>query len=252
MTIKSPDFVQIPSLRKLWQQAFGDSEEFLDIFFETAYSPERCRCVTLDGQVAAALYWFDCHLEDKRYAYLYAVATDPAHRNKGLCSVLLQDTHRHLFELGYAGAVLVPGEVSLFRFYEKAGYRIFGSVDEFTCKSSKNPVALHAIDLNAYASLRKNLLPAGGLLQEEETLAFLNCFSKFYAGSGFLLAATSENHVLTVHEYLGDPALAPAIVSALGADSGRFRCPGSQKSFAMFLPLVSDAPVPKYLGLALD
>lgn len=252
MIIKPPSPAHVPALRTLWQQAFGDTDAFLDTFFETAFSPERCRCVILGGQIAAALYWFDCRLEDRRFAYLYAVATDPAHRNKGLCRALLEDTHRYLLATGYAGVVLVPGEPSLFRFYAKAGYRTFGSVDEFTCIPSKKPVALHAIDVKTYASLRKDLLPIGSLLQEGKTLSFLNCFGKFYAGSGFLLAATLESQMLTVHEYLGDPALAPAIVSGLGANSGRFRCPGSQKPFAMFYPLVSDAPIPTYLGLALD
>ena len=60
MIINAPDSAQIPALRRLWQQAFGDSEQFLDIFFETAYSPDRCRCVIVDDQLAAALYWFDC------------------------------------------------------------------------------------------------------------------------------------------------------------------------------------------------
>lgn len=252
MIINAPDSAQIPALRRLWQQAFGDSEQFLDIFFETAYSPDRCRCVIVDDQLVAALYWFDCELENHRYAYFYAVATDPAHRNKGLCRALLEDTHNHLRMSGYSGVVLVPGEASLFRFYEKAGYHIFGFVDEFNCKASGNPVALHMLNSETYGTLRKKMLPAGGLLQEGETLAFLRRFSQFYAGDGFLLAATLENQTLTVHEYLGDPALAPAIVAALRAESGRFRSPGNGKPFAMFYPLVSNAPVPTYLGLALD
>lgn len=252
MIINAPDSAQIPALRRLWQQAFGDSEQFLDIFFETAYSPDRCRCVIVDDQLAAALYWFDCRLDSHRYAYLYAVATDSAYQNRGLCKALLDNTHRHLFELGYAGTVLVPGEASLFQFYKQAGYRMFGFVDEFSYSAASSPVSLRVIDSKTYADLRKDLLPAGGLLQDGETLAFLRRFSQFYAGDGFLLAATLENQTLTVHEYLGDPALAPAIVAALRAESGRFRSPGKGKPFAMFYPLVSNAPVPTYLGLALD
>ena len=33
----------IPGLRELWKKAFGDTDEFLDLFFSTAYSPDRCR-----------------------------------------------------------------------------------------------------------------------------------------------------------------------------------------------------------------
>ena len=56
MIIKQPAKEQIPQLRKLWQEAFGDTDAFLDIFFSAAFDAERCRCVMTQGQVAAALY----------------------------------------------------------------------------------------------------------------------------------------------------------------------------------------------------
>ena len=252
MIINSPLPADIPALRQLWQQAFGDTDAFLDGFFRTGFAPQRCRCVKLEKQLVAGLYWFDCRWEDKKIAYLYAVATHRNFRGQGLCRALMEDTHRHLTAAGYAGAVLVPGEGSLFRFYKKADYRICGSVDEFACNASGAPVALRTVDSVTYAALRRNLLPAGSILQEGETLTFLNRFSKFYTGDGFLLAATKEREQLTVHEYLGDPALAPAITAALGAVCGRFRCPGTQKSFAMYHPFIHEAPTPTYFGLALD
>ena len=30
---------EIPGLRQLWQEAFGDADAFLDSFFQTAFSP---------------------------------------------------------------------------------------------------------------------------------------------------------------------------------------------------------------------
>ena len=60
MTIDRPTQMQIPQLRRLWQAAFGDTDAFLDIFFHRAYDARRSRCVTRDGRVVAALYWFDC------------------------------------------------------------------------------------------------------------------------------------------------------------------------------------------------
>ena len=59
MTINAPIPRQIPQLKALWQQAFGDTAAFIDNFFATGFAPVRCRCLTLDGDVAAALYWFD-------------------------------------------------------------------------------------------------------------------------------------------------------------------------------------------------
>ena len=51
MTIDAPKKQDIPALKALWQEAFGDEEAFLDCFFSTAFSPKRCRCVTLSGPV---------------------------------------------------------------------------------------------------------------------------------------------------------------------------------------------------------
>ena len=69
MNINHPISEQIPQLRILWKEAFGDSDNFLDIFYSTAFSPERCLCATIGCELAAMAYWFDC--ED--YAYIYAV-----------------------------------------------------------------------------------------------------------------------------------------------------------------------------------
>ena len=49
MIIKSPETRHIPQLRQLWKEAFGDTDDFLDVFFSVAFAPERSRCVILDG-----------------------------------------------------------------------------------------------------------------------------------------------------------------------------------------------------------
>ena len=102
MKAEHPKPSRIPQLRQLWQEAFGDPDDFLDRFFHVAFSPERCLCITVEDRVAAAAYWFDCDWEGKRCAYIYAVATGKAFRGRGLCRTLMGDIHRHLAELGYA------------------------------------------------------------------------------------------------------------------------------------------------------
>lgn len=250
MTIDRPAPSQIPGLRRLWQQAFGDDDAFLDAFFITAFSAERCRCVTVDGQVAAALYWLDCTCRGQKFAYLYAVATDKAFRGKGLCHGLMADTHTHLKALGYAGAILVPGSRELFRLYEGMGYRPFGGIREFTAAAKAPAADLRQVDAEEYAALRRQLLPVGGVVQEGPTLAFLQTQAEFYAGEGFLLAAAMDGTHVFVPELLGDAAAAETIVAALGAKTGTFRTPG-ERPFAMYLSLTQTEP-PAYFGFALD
>lgn len=253
MIIDAPGQSQIPELRSLWQEAFDDTEEVIDDFGRTAFHTDRCRCAVTDGKVAAALYWFDCLHMGRRIAYVYAVATAKAYRRQGIGHGLMEDTHRHLGELGYEGVILVPGSKELFLYYEGIGYRTCSTIREFSCDASVKEVSLRSIDKTEYASLRRQLLPQGGVVQENENLDFLQTQDRLYAGPGFLLAAEKEGDRLSVVELLGDETKAPEIVRALGCAQGTFRVPGEGKPFAMYRPLKESAlPAPTYFGLAFD
>lgn len=239
----------ITELKRLWKQAFGDPEDFIDGFFRVGYAPERCQYLAVDGHVAAALYWFDCSMQGQKWAYLYAIATDEAFRNRGLCRQLMQKTHDYLRSLGYAGTILVPGSRELFDFYEKLGYRTCCYVAEQTC-SAGTAVEMRPVKIAEYAQLRRSLLPEGGLVQEGATLEYVANFARFYAGGGFVLAASMDGDRAIVHELLGHVD-GSAVTAALGAKTARIRTPGKDKPFAMYYPL-EDTPAPAYFGLALD
>ena len=130
MNINYPMPLQLLGLRALWKSAFDDTDSFLDKFFSTAFSPNRCRCVSLGGKVLAALYWFETTCQDRKFAYLYAVATDAACRNQGLCRRLIEDTKALLRAEGYAGILLVPEDEALTRMYAKMGFEPCTTVSE--------------------------------------------------------------------------------------------------------------------------
>lgn len=252
MKIDFPTPKQNKQLMKLWQGAFGDTEEFVEGFFYTAFSPSRCRCVLSGRQVVAAAYWLDVRFDGRRYAYIYAVAVAEKRRGKGICSRLMADLQAHLTLRGYDGALLVPQKETLRAMYEHMGYRNCTTVSEFTCEAAAEPVDLHRIDRDTYARLRRSLLPEGSAIQEEENIAFLETMAFFYQGADVLVAAHAENGVLRCQELLGNASRAPGILAALKCSRGFFRTPGGGKPFAMFLPLKKHAQAPGYLGLAFD
>lgn len=252
MRIDAPTPSLASQLRQLWKDAFGDGDAFLDSFFSTAFAPERCRCVTVEGQVAAALYWFDVTCRDEKMAYIYAVATAPAFREQGFCRALMGNTHNHLTALGYRGALLVPDGEALTGMYTGLGYRPCCGITEFVSAMGSEPAFLRKVDSTEYARLRRQLLPRGGVVQEGENLTFLESYAEFYAGPDFLLAATRDEDRLLGLELLGNTDAAPGILSALGMAQGEFRAPGTQQPFAMFLPLKSGTEAPTHFGLAFD
>ena len=252
MKIDFPVPAQYPQLMALWQEAFGDSEEFVDGFFCTGFSPARCRCITENGNVVAALYWFDVRYEKQHFAYVYAVAVKKTHRGKGIGTSLMEDAHAHLKLRGYDGILLMPQNDALREMYGKMGYETCTRMDDFTCEAGEESVQLRRIGRDEYAALRREFLPEGGALQEEENIAYLEMMAFFYAGDDFLLAAHKSGKHLYCPELLGNRNAGPGIVAALGCTNGHFRSPGNTQPGTMLRKLTENVNPPKYLGLTFE
>lgn len=260
MIIKHPDKGDYPALFALWQEAFGDDEDFIRCFFETAFSPERCLTVTEDGIPVAVLYWLDAAAYGKKVAYLYAVATKKSHRGRGLSRMLMEHTHRHLQTCGYAASLLVPGEASLFGFYEKLAYRPASGLT-FLRGIAKDPIALTPLSPEDYLALRETALPEGGVRQKDESLSFLSRFSDFYRCDGAIFALykdqPEDKSVLSALEFLpleeNSESLPASIAAAMGFQTYSFRTVGNEVPFSLYYPLSSPAlSPPAYLGWAFD
>ena len=58
--MSSPGFSRpedVPQLKALWKQAFGDDDALIDAFFRRLYTPEQVLVCREEGQVAAMACW---------------------------------------------------------------------------------------------------------------------------------------------------------------------------------------------------
>lgn len=251
MTIDTPRDSHISALRQLWQKAFGDTDEFLDGFFSVGFAPERCRILLADGQVTAALYWFDCQWDSKKVAYIYAVATDPVHQGKGFCRQLMENTHAHLRSLGYNGAILVPGNEGLFTLYKKLGYVPCCQTERKTITAGAKPILCKQISAGAYASAQKKFGGKDCVFHSQGTLAFVSTFAAFYEGPGFVFCGASDKDCFYFQSFLGDRTKLPGVLAALHAEKGVLRFPG-KTPYAMYHSLDGDDALPKHFEIPLD
>lgn len=223
----------IPGLRRLWQEAFGDTDSFLDKFFAVGFSFDRCNCIRQGDKVVAALYWFDCRWGSKKVAYIYAVATDKALRGQGLCRSLMEDTHRQLAAQGYSGAALVPGSEELTSLYAKFGYRGFCPVVKLSVAAEKLP-AVKEISPAEYWGSRQKILGENALLQEITALDFLATYGSFYQGESGIFCGYFEGDTFYFEEIL---------------EASSQKCSSVQ---AMYLSLEGDENLPGYFAIALN
>ncbi len=247
MIFKNPEKCDIPRLKLLWKEVFGDSDSFIKGFFSVAFAAERARVAVADDNIVAALYIFDCSCDRKKLAYIYAVQTDPAFRGRGICRSLFEDTHRYLKEKGYSGVILVPSGEALEEMYEKFGYYTFAEGKKITVRAGTDKLLIWRVNTAKYERTREEMLDRYAVLQQGVSTQFLALSEELYESEYFLLAAHREEDRLIVTEFLGNDSLLPDIVYTLGLSLGEYKTPR-----AMYCPFDTDSPTPTYFGLSFE
>ena len=110
--------------KELWMKAFGDDEQFADLFIMRYYSRRRMLTAEAEGRTAAMLHLLPFRTELGRTTYIYGVATDPAFRGRGLASQLMREAMRLIADRGDDAAFLIPtpGKEWLREFYGRFGF----------------------------------------------------------------------------------------------------------------------------------
>ena len=261
----------IPALKALWKQAFGDEDAAIDAFFTTAYTPEGVFVLREDGQVRAMACWLPATIcwdrRGWRAAYLYAVATDREARGRGYCGKLLAFAAGFLEPRGVKALLLVPGEPSLRQFYRKHGYEDFSTVD--LAELNAIPAAGEAewIEAPGYLELREQFLASRAYVSSPvPVLEFQNALARVYGGGllhltqgdreGCACVAKDGQGRAILYELLwpGDQLEGASLAAAaVGARDMLVRTPGEGTPFAMAKWLTEKPKLPApYLGLALD
>ncbi len=278
----------VPAQRELWRLAFGDEEAYVDNFYRTYYRPERVLVLEEEGQVRAMTAWFDTAFAvpgrgNFRAAYLYAVATHPACRGRGLAGRLLAGADRYFRERSIPAVTTVPAEPSLHRFFAANGFR--ECFVHHTVHSGPTPGGegagfdLRPVSPAAYGAGREALLAGTPhIVYPEEALAYQAGCCALGAGGGLFQADTPEGPALlcaeradgarmVLKELLASPGAAALVLSGgrlcrlLGARTLEVRTPtgaGSGVQFGMLkwldpaLEGAWDWTSTAYLGLGFD
>ncbi len=107
---------------KLWNEAFGDSEEYIS-FFHSAHDSCFCLMLTDGDELTNALYLIDGELCGQKGYYLFAAATFKKFRGRGYMAALLEKAERFAKNNGKSFIALVPAEGTLFDYYSRFGYK---------------------------------------------------------------------------------------------------------------------------------
>ena len=223
-TVRFSTPADIPALRSLWQEVFGDSDADLDRFFDYNYTPEKALVLEEEGAVRSMYVWFDVGFTvpghaDVPAAYLYALATRPESRGKGYARQLIQDSWPMLRQLGKRLVVQVPAQPSLHIFYEDCGFHECFINAQYELNPVKPPFAVPGVTLEKvspeeYIAVREALLAdVPRITYPPEVMAFQDRYCADTSGGLYVghtmvgsvclcLQRTPDNLVMA-KEYLG-------------------------------------------------
>lgn len=121
----NPDSLKT-EMKRLWKETFHDSDDYIDLVFDTYFDPELVAWHEAGGRLVSALlaipYTFRQGSRSLRALYLCGLATDPAFRRQGIMDSLLYEINAKGAERGFAFSFLIPADEGLHRFYLNRGY----------------------------------------------------------------------------------------------------------------------------------
>ena len=274
--------------KALWQQVFGDDDAFIQLYYDTCYTPKDVFVLLEDGRLASMLICLPVTLRmaDKsmgRGAYVYALATAPASRGKGYAQKLLAFMHTHLRDQGLDFSATVPAMSSLFSFFQKAGFSPFFYHQENRYASEilqEAPGYAEICSAEQYQQYRMDFLPAQpSIIYPASQILWQKQISRlhradlyrmtFGANIAYAAAEYLDAHTVMLKELLAPPSCAEealAVLSkALPAQAYIVRTPvydtevsGASKAFGSIavyntsLAQETEHLTKGYLGLAFD
>lgn len=116
----------IPALKVLFKACFGDTDEFLDLFFSEYFQRTTGMVAIRDKRIVAMLFLCPAKIKTSGIKstiyYVYACATLSEYRNQGIMNQLLQVGYAYARQQKAWGLILVPASSGLAEYYSRLGF----------------------------------------------------------------------------------------------------------------------------------
>ena len=227
-------------LKDLWQTVFGDERAYIDQWFRTFFRPELTAVSESEDSLAAMAFVLPLGtLNGDPCASLYAVASAPDLRGKGLGKAVVADAVHLAESAGYSHILLRPADSGLFHFYKKLGFIPAFPVSETVIPLPQTASAAVPCTPDQYLEARSVALDAAGSVCPSASLLsfFSSTGGRLYAGEGFCAAVENDEGRAIFKELFTDGrTLGPDQLSSMssGASSAVLRQPALSPEAAPF------------------
>ncbi len=264
--IRFADARDTEAIRRIWSAVFtADTPAERDAFLSIVNLSEECVVVCENGEPISMAFFLPAVLRVHGTAYtaryLYAAATLPAYRGKGIFSVLLNTALSALKGRGIDACFLNPAQPSLIGFYERFGFKPTFFSRTLSGEASEEQGAFTPLSAEKYLSRRQTLLPSDFVAWDDRLLNYaLSYATPIGIAEHACALCVKRNGTLYVFELLGvlpdeQAAVCGALAQHCCCDEFRARVfSETGDCFGMLLPLAENITLntSPYMGLAFD
>ncbi|MDR2802450.1 MAG: GNAT family N-acetyltransferase [Prevotellaceae bacterium] len=237
----------IEELKNIWRACFNDADAYIDFYFSERYCPKNTfvHCETGRGVAMMTLLPATVVTPHEEFAarYVYAVATLPEFRNKGISFSLAQQADEQARTENCALEIVVPATPELFHFYARQGFSttFYHRIVEFSADEIAPADVLEGTPLQeaeTFFTLRERYFATDGFFVrwDSAALQYILKESRLLQGDVYYFSQGDDdgyvvvepkNNIMLLKEVALTPALAPAALHFLKqryAHCRRFIC----------------------------
>ncbi len=158
--ICNPEYKDIEQIKNMLSICFHDDEEdsdssqnmdlnYINFYINNLFEYKNCFIYKRNNNIISTIFCIpsEIYINEKKYkaSYIYAACTLPEYRSKGIMKTFIEYIWEYDKNRNYDFSILVPGEKSLFDYYDKLGYKIFSS---YCIKSLELSNSIYFKDIN--------------------------------------------------------------------------------------------------------
>lgn len=219
----------VPALKTLWKNIFGDTEGFLDAFFAALPKIGSGLVAEYKGLICGAAYTItEQYLSypdgvKRRLAYIYGVCVAESFQGRGIGAELVKAVYSLSRQRGADIVCTLPAEDSLYSWYEKlidVNCALYRKVSAVNAMAGGRCLSISA---GEYAVLREKLLAGKAhVCPNDDLMAFQGQMAREYGGGLYavedgIATAYKDGEVAVIRELLlpesGDLHAAAAALS---------------------------------------
>jgi len=181
----------IPEMIDLWIEAFGDTREYVEFYFENRFLEENTMVYLIEGHPVSmisllpAAMWLS-EQKQSPVRYVYAVATLKKYRGRGYAQKLIETAK----EWYHVPLILEPVSQELSQYYEKMGFEEFFYIAEADLKTEgikqSQKHLLMTITPEEYKQIRDKKFGMAGYIEwNEAAVRYALLENDFCGGSAY-------------------------------------------------------------------